>query len=210
MWYTLDTHVYNALAHTHPLIHKHKYRRTLSLLQAHQPLHSSCQQASCLPVSPSVHGLESPLTTHTHTHRVRERDTHTHTQSHFHQAGSWCLAASSLSGCLARKILESQLDMKGCEQDHEKKVVFQVMVITRQTFWLCSSILHGETVSTTLPHTHISTKKNSPPKCCWSLFFATTHKHTHMAHVIPRGRQSLQHESDLLASLSVGMTFPPK
>lgn len=33
----------------------------------HQPVPCLCQQASCLPVSPSVHGLESPRTTHTHT-----------------------------------------------------------------------------------------------------------------------------------------------
>lgn len=112
---------------THPLRHtdtRHQtHTHTHIHLHAHQPVCSSCQQASCLPVSPSVHGLESPLTTHTHVHT----HTNAHTQSHFRQAGSWCLVANSLSGCLAGKILESQPQTWKDVNRIMKKVDFQVM-----------------------------------------------------------------------------------
>ncbi len=201
MWYTLDTRVCNRLAWMYVHVHAPTQKHTHTHLHAHQPVSSSCQQASCLPVSPSVHGLESPLTTHTHTH------------SHFHQAGSWCLVASSLSGCLAGEILESQLQTRKDVNRIMKKVDFQVMVIARQTFWLCWSILHEETVSSSTAHTWISTKLFSKmllDSLPHTHTHTHTHKHTHMAVVVPRGGQFLQCESDLLASLSVGMTFPPK
>lgn len=88
------------------------------------------------------------------------------------------------------------------------------MVIARQTFWLCWSILHEEdSQQFSTPHMDMSKIilqnaagfSSSPPHT-----HTHTHKHTHMACVVPRGGQSLQRESDLLASLSVGMTFPPK
>lgn len=66
MSYTLDAQIYKR--HTHACIRTctQPTQTPDTHLHAHQPVCNSCQQASCLPVSPSVHGLESPLTTYTY------------------------------------------------------------------------------------------------------------------------------------------------
>lgn len=63
-----DTRTWNRLTCVCVHTNMHAPAQTQTDFHAHQPVRSSCQQASCLPVSPSVHRLETPLTTRTHAH----------------------------------------------------------------------------------------------------------------------------------------------
>lgn len=155
IWYTLDTHACDRLGQMYVdmLIHMHvsAHAQTHTHLHAHQLVCGSCQRASCLPVSPSVRRLESPLTTHTHTQPF---------------SSSWLL----VFGCQlfvrvfgSENFGESARDMKRCDRIIKKWIFRSWRKSKLIKSWSCLPILLSELMLE--PPQHPYTHTQTHPYC---------------------------------------------